>query len=246
MPKKKVLIIGGAGNTARPIIDLLVDDYAITVFDIIPYAAGHRSPTAHVRMMPGDICDIAALQNAMAGMDVVIHLAVNTANTQDGELSFKVNVFGTFNVLQAAKQMEVKKVIMASSAAVHMDPSAGAACSPGEDFTYDLTKNLQELQAFHFAKTYAMNIMVLRLGHIVNGKAQTDLHGTPLSETDYCKGGWVCRHDVASAFKKSVEVDFEGYQLLHIIGSCQAKDTFDVSAAANMLGFECLEQFLDY
>jgi len=230
MAQKKILVIGGLGCTARPIIDLLMNDYAITIYDI---ASCRRD----------DVCDMRPLRNAMAGIDIVIHLAVNIADTTNDELSFQVNVFGTFNVLEAARQMNVKKIIMASSAPVHTDT---AARSPGEDFTYDLTKSLQELEAYHFSKTYAMHIMVLRLGHIVNGKKKADLNGVPLSKVAYCKGGWVCQYDVARAFKKAAELNFEGFHLLHIIGSYQAEDRFGLSAVKNILDFKCLERFTAY
>jgi len=253
MEKKKILIIGGLGKTARPIIDLLIEDYSLVIFDIIPYNANNILPTEDIKIIHGDICDINSLQKAMVDIDTIIHLAVNIMNTENDELSFSVNVFGTFNVLKAAKQMNVKRIIMASSAAVHVDElknsvsSLTAAICSHEDFTYDLTKNLQELEALNFSNTYAMNIMILRLGHIVNGKMKTDLdENVPLSELAYCKGGWVCQYDVARAFRKAVENGFCGYHLLHIIGSYQAKSRFDILTAKNILDFECLEQFIEY
>jgi len=90
-------------------------------------------------------------------------------------------------------------------------------CSCEEDFTYDLTKNIQELEALNFSKTFSMNIMVLRLGHIVNGRAKYDLDNIPLKYVSYCRGGWVCQYDVARAFLQAVETDFTGFNLYHVI-----------------------------
>jgi len=222
-----ILITGGRGKTARPIAEALRPGHNLTLFDI-----------------GDDICDYEAISNAARGMDAVIHLAVNTADPGDAALSFRTNVYGTYNVLRAAQENHVRKVLLASSAPVHLPP--GNSCSPDGDFTYDLTKHLQEAMSQHFAQTYAMNILALRLGHIVDGKAKTDLHGVPLTSVAYCRGGWVCRYDVARAFRSAIEADFTGFHLIDIIGSHQAAARFDLSAAKELIGFECAEQFLGY
>jgi len=225
-----ILITGGLGKTARPILALLREaGHEVCIFDI---AGG------------GDVRDYQAVSDAMRGMDAAIHLAVNAANPRDAALSFQTNVYGTYNLLRAAQENHVQKVLLASSAPVHLPP--GAACDTGEDFTYDLTKHLQETTALHFAQTYGMNILALRLGHIVNGITQTDLHGVPLSDLAYCRGGWVCQYDVARAFHRAIEADFTGYHLVNIIGSHQAAARFDLSSAKELIGFECGERFLGY
>ena len=225
-----ILVTGGMGMTARPIIEALRRaNHTISIFDV---ADGD------------DICDFDAIHKATRGMDAVIHLAVNIANPRDEALTFQTNVYGTYNVLRAARENRVKKILLASSAPVHLPP--GRACDPGEDFAYDLTKRLQESMAQDFSQTYAMNVLALRLGHIVDGEARTDLEGGSLSELSYCKGGWVCRYDVARAFAKAIEADFAGYQMIDIISSHQAAHRFDLSAARELIGFECGEHFRGY
>ena len=225
-----ILVTGGLGQTARPILALLRDvGHAITIFDI---------------SNDGDIRDYEAIATAMHGMDAVIHLAVNVADPRDDALAFQTNVYGTYNVLRAARGNHVRKVLLASSAPVHLP--LGRACDAGEDFAYDLTKHLQETMARHFSQTYAMDILALRLGHIVDGKAQTDLHGGPLTGVSYCRGGWVCRYDVAKAFLAAIETDFTGYHRIDIIGSHQAAERFDLTAAKALIGFESEEKFLGY
>jgi len=225
-----ILITGGLGKTARPIVALLREaGHEISLFDL---AAA------------GDVRDYEAVSDAVHGMDAVIHLAVNIAEPRDDALSFGTNVHGTYNVLRAAQKNHVRKVLLASSAPVHLPP--GASCDPGEDFTYDLTKHLQETMALHFAQTCVMNIMVLRLSHIVDGRAQMDMENGPLSDVSYCRGGWVCQYDVARAFLRAIETDFTGYRLINIIGSHQAAARFDLSAARELIDFACGERFLGY
>ena len=219
----RILITGGEGATAQPIIELLRGaGHSVAIFDI---AKG------------GDVRDPDAVRGAMRGMDAVIHLAVNVSDTGGDKPTFETNVFGTYNVLRGALYNNVQKVLLASSAPVH---TTGETCSPGEDFAYDLTKCLQEEASRQFAQTYGMNVMVLRLGHIVDGRRKTDLHGLSLSNLEYCRGGWVCRYDVARAFAQVIDTEFTGYSVTHVIGSYQAAERFDLG------GFECRERFLEY
>ena len=250
-----IMIFGGLGKTSEPIVGLLVKkNHSLTIFDISasnPYA-GNKSVT----VVQGDICDQEAVESSLRGIDAILHLAVNVSDAKNDELSFRTNVFGTYNVFRGALTNKVPKVILAASAPVHTVEelkklnNAGTAveycCAAGEDFTYDLTKIIQETIAGHFSRTYALNCLVLRLGHIVDGKTQTTIEGGPLSELSYCRGGWVCKYDVARAFSKAVSTDFTGFHLVNVIGSFQAADMFGLSAGSNILSFECAERFLEY
>ena len=243
-----ILIIGGLGKTAEPIIDLLQKaNHTIVLFDIS--ATNPQYYNKDIQVIHGDICKYGEISQAIRGMNIVIHLAVNVSDTDNDKLSFQTNVYGTYNILRCALDNGVEKVLIASSAPVHTDFNTSQSdyfCSSGEDFTYDLTKNIQELMAQRFSQTYGMNNLILRLGHIVNGKNQTDLKGRSLSELSYCRGGWVCKYDVARAFFKAVESNFIGYHLITIIGSYQAADAFDLFACKKLIGFECNDNFLDY
>ena len=243
-----ILIFGGLGKTAEPIIELLCKEkHNVVIFDI---SENNPYKDEYIKVIHGDICNQEAVKKALHGIDVVLHLAVNISSTQDDEVSFNTNVYGTYNVLHNAKLNKVSKIVIASSAPVHnVDRLIGMGdycCSAGDDFAYDLTKYLGETIAEHFSRTFSMNCLVLRLGHIVDGKKQATLSGDPLSELTYCKGGWVCKYDVARAFVKAVNTDISGYRLINIIGSYQAGDTFNLSAAKELLSFECEEKFVGY
>jgi hypothetical protein len=145
---------------------------------------------------------------------------------------------------------------MASSAPVHVldelehlrhdKKDIDYCCSRGQDFTYDLTKHLQEVEAKDFAQTFSMDIIVLRLGHIVDGIMKTDLHGNNLENVNYCRGGWVCKHDVAKAFEKALISKLHGYNLFYVIGAYQSARYFDNRSTENILGFVCDESFSEY
>ncbi len=127
MKIKHALVTGGAGFIGSHIVEALVAGGSqVTVLDNL--ATGHLSNleavASQIRFIEGDICDTAALNDAMAGCDVVFHEAavVSVTDTvQRPMASAMVNELGTIGVLQAAKENNVRRVVLASSSAVYGD-----------------------------------------------------------------------------------------------------------------------------
>ncbi len=96
--------------------------------------------------MQASVLDIAALRSAMSGADVVFHLAamVGVQESMDNPRGcIETNVIGTFNVLEAAADAGVRKLVFASSAAIYGDdppvPTSETA-SPSPKSPYAITK----------------------------------------------------------------------------------------------------------
>jgi UDP-glucose 4-epimerase len=127
MNYRRALITGGAGLVGSHIADLLVcqglDE--IVIFD--DFSRGrqenlnHALANGNVRIIEGDIRDRAAVREAMDQVDVVFHQAAIriTQCAEDPRLAMDVLANGTFNVLEAAVDARVKKVVAASSASVY-------------------------------------------------------------------------------------------------------------------------------
>jgi len=118
--------------------------------------------------------------------------------------------------------------------------------SPDSDHLYDLTKRLQEEIAKDFADTLGMTTVVLRAGHVVDGREEVDPQGRPLRSIDYCRGGWVSRYDLASACLKALELRRAGYSMYHVIGSTEAYGPFDVAMTEQELGLTFESRFEEY
>ena len=123
--KHRWLVTGGAGFIGHHIVEELVrKGQQVTVLDNL--TGGKLENLAPVKgqitFMQGDICDFATLLQACKGIDYILHLAAlisvaeSMARPQE---TAKINVQGTVNVLEAAKQCGVKRVVFSSSAAVY-------------------------------------------------------------------------------------------------------------------------------
>ena len=240
----KILVTGGSGWTAAPIVDRLgAAGCSGVIFDIGP---PQRLPEENWRWVQGDVRDINFLLKVASECQAVIHLAVTVGTYKSAEMPFEVNVRGTYNVLEAARQAAVSRVVLLSSAPVHI-PEANANrwySDAGGDHVYDLTKRLQEEIAKDFSSTFGLQVLVLRAGHIVDGKSHRDSRGRPLEEVEYCRGGWLCRHDLAEACLRALESPATG--VLALIGSRSGRERFDSANAEKILGFGLEQDFVMY
>ncbi len=124
---ERALLTGGAGMIGSILADELVRGGAGEIIVLDNLLCGRRENLAWalangpVRIVEGDIRDRALVAELMRGIDVVYHQAAirPTHCAQEPRLALEVLVDGTFNVLEAAAQEGVRKVIAASSASVH-------------------------------------------------------------------------------------------------------------------------------
>src|SRR6266498_843436 len=128
---KRVLVTGGAGLIGSHIVDLLMDGREQGTYGEIVildnFVRGRRENLAGamargpVTLVEGDIRDRSLLAEVMQGIDLVFHLAAIriTQCAEDPRLAVEVLGDGTFNVLEAAVQAGVKKVVASSSASAY-------------------------------------------------------------------------------------------------------------------------------
>lgn len=127
MQNNRVLITGGAGLVGSHIADLLVKEGVAEIIVLDNFTRGLRDNLAWVQehgtlvVVEGDIRDRQLLADIMQGVDIVFHQAAIriTQCAQEPRLAMEVLADGTFNVLEAAVNAKVKKVVAASSASVY-------------------------------------------------------------------------------------------------------------------------------
>jgi UDP-glucose 4-epimerase len=124
-----VLVIGGAGFIGSHLVEQLLESSvgSVTVLDnfVRGKAAnlGAVEGDSRLRIIEGTINDVNLLNETMQGVDYVFHLAALWLFecVHDPRAAVKVNIEGTFNVIEAAVAAGVKKVVYSSSASVYGD-----------------------------------------------------------------------------------------------------------------------------
>jgi nucleoside-diphosphate-sugar epimerase len=106
----KILITGSEGRIGRHLAQQLYHQgYDLRGFDVVAIADRQRD---HI---PGDLCDLSAVRRAMQGVDAVVHLGAIPYDRDDGHAVMQTNVIGSWNVLQAAQECGVQRVVAFSS-----------------------------------------------------------------------------------------------------------------------------------
>ena len=118
----KVLVTGGLGFIGRHLVDALLGEGAdVTILD----NAEGEEPSSGARLLRGDVRDPDEVARAVAGSELVFHVAGNASGTisvLDPRLDFETNAVGSFNVADAAARAEVERLLYVSSASVYGTP----------------------------------------------------------------------------------------------------------------------------
>ena len=253
----RILITGGLGWTARSIIQTLHNAYhEVVVLDVPSASVPTNIAPLIATINRGNIAYPDFVNNAMSRIDMIVHLAVavNEGDYLTPDKPFKTNVLGTYNVFEAARQNGIQRVVLMSSAPVHLqfDPAVVVPAhldlptAADDGHLYDLTKRLQEDIAKDYADNFGLAVITLRAGHIVDSDTQTDPKGRALANVDYCRGGWVCRYDLAQAVLRAIEFEEVGYHAFNVISDTRAYQQFDLALTENVLGVNFEADFSNY
>lgn len=121
------LVTGGAGFIGTNIVRfLLTKHHQVTVLDNLStgYLTNLASVMDKITFIQGDICDLPTVKQAVQDVDIVLHQAAWRAVEKSIDHPIEAhhnNVTGTLNVLMAARDAKVKRVVLASSSAVYGD-----------------------------------------------------------------------------------------------------------------------------
>lgn len=187
--KKRIVFTGGTGKAGRHVVQYLVDQgYEVLNIDLTPL--DHPG----VNTLIADIADSGQMFNALsshfgfdgfetgkgpAPIDAVVHFAaVPRVLIKPDNETFRINTMGTYNVIEAAVKLGIKKIIIASS-----ETTYGVCFAEGdkdfqhfpleEDYdidpmdSYGLSKLVNEKTARAFAMRTSADIYALRIGNVI-------------------------------------------------------------------------------
>ncbi|HEX8992433.1 MAG TPA: SDR family oxidoreductase [Anaerolineales bacterium] len=184
----RYLVTGGAGFIGSHIAGALLEQGAsVRVLD--NFSSGKRENLAAVtnvknsgalEILKGDLRNDAEVAEAVRGVDVIFHEAAFVSvpgSVQNPQECFDVNVAGTCRLLEAARHAGVRRVVIASSAAVYGDSDAlplRETTPPSPLSPYAASKSANELYAGMYTEAFGLQVVALRYFNVYGPRQRPD------------------------------------------------------------------------
>jgi nucleoside-diphosphate-sugar epimerase len=245
---KRILFTGGTGKAGRHALPWLLDQgYEILNVDL------QRFDHPRINTLIADITDSGQMFNAMtthfgfggydAGhpprpVDAVVHFAaIPRVLIEPDNETFRVNVMGTYNVIEAALKLGVRKVIIASS-----ETTYGVCFAEGdkdfhafpleEDYdidpmdSYGLSKLVNEQTARAFAARFKSDIYALRIGNVIEPHEYGRFPGFAADPPSRKRNAWsyIDARDLAQIVHLCLQKDGLGFQVFNAVNDTITAD----------------------
>jgi len=182
---KQVLVTGGAGFIGSNLVAALrAQGIAVAVLDNLSSGyASNLEPFPDVKFVSGDVRDAAALDDAMAGADVVFHLAASVGNTRSIEHPIEdadINLLGTIRVLEAIRRHRARKIVFSSSAGIfgELRTLPIREDHPVEpESPYGASKLAAEKVCLAYGRLYGFEVACLRYFNVYGPNQRYDAYG---------------------------------------------------------------------
>jgi UDP-glucose 4-epimerase len=190
-PYRKALVTGGAGFIGSHLVEELVN-LGVETISIDNYFAGKHENLAHLvgrrnfHEVECDVCDYEKLAEYFPGVDVVFHQAASkkTICLRDPRQDLRINGEGTFNLLELARQHNVRKFVHASTGSVYGE----AQYFPQDEdhplvptSYYGVSKLAGEKYVKAFELLYGLDTTVLRYFHVYGPRQESSAVGGVVS-----------------------------------------------------------------
>ncbi|MDA0841529.1 MAG: NAD(P)-dependent oxidoreductase [Planctomycetota bacterium] len=228
-----VLVTGSAGRIGSATCkELIARGHTVRGFDI-------RESAGEEKSYLGDLTDRASIDEAMKGVDAVVHLA---ATPDEADFLTKLlpnNVIGLYNILESAREAGVKRAILASTCQVisgHEGPWPVTSISPISPRNwYASTKVLAEAAGQMYAYRHGISVIVVRPAWCPRDQSHVDAISNNVNAQD----GYFSPGDAGRFFACAVEADSSiKYLLLHGTSRALKQQRIDFTEATRAIGYE--------
>jgi nucleoside-diphosphate-sugar epimerase len=237
----RVLVTGSSGRVGRAAVaELLRRGHIVRGFDLTPT----RGLTDCVI---GTLTDRAALDRAMEKIECVIHLAA-TPDDDDDVLGNLVpnNIVGLFNVMEAAREAGVKRIVLASSGQVNWwqqmrgEVPIRVTDPPSPKYWYAATKMFMEAIGRGFVEMHGISVIVGRLGWCPRTRAQVE----EIAAAEWAQDVYLSPGDAGRFFACAVEAPSTvRHAVVYAASRPLHRERFDMSDAATLLGYRPQESW---
>lgn len=181
-----IMVTGAAGFIGSTLVDKLLEKkYRVIGYDSFnSYYSGKEKNLINARqnkdfsLIRADILDYPKLVESLKDVDIVFHLAGQPGvrySHENPEITRKININGTSNVLKACKENDVKKMIFASSSSVYEDTLASKDenCKTNPLSIYGSSKLAAETLCKEYSKNF--DVIILRYHSVYGPRGRPDM-----------------------------------------------------------------------
>ena len=232
MNEKKVLITGAGGRIGNIICPILADIYNLRFFD-----TKKLKSIKNEEIFIGNILDMKSLQTAMEDIDVVIHLAAISDEDDFVNKILPINIQGTYNVLEAAKNSKVKKVILASTIQTiwnYPNNKIITTDMPSRPFNlYACSKLFGENAGKYYSEKFGISVICLRIGYMLP-------YGHEWLEDSEKKKSWTSPNDLIQIINKCIDNEDLKYEIFFAISENE-NAYLDISNLKKKLNYKSID-----
>ncbi|MFA9379812.1 MAG: NAD-dependent epimerase/dehydratase family protein [Acetanaerobacterium sp.] len=230
----KKIVITGASGLLGPFV---VDHFAESGYDVLSVDMT-KPKNSTARHMTVDLLNLGECYGILAGADAVVHLAaIPVAYSHPNEVTFKNNVMSTYNILEAAAGLGIKKAVIASSEASYGIVFSKKNPVPqyvpvDEDHPqlpedcYGLSKIVAEKTADMINRRCGMQVVSMRIGNVITPEMYKNfpafIHEPKTRST--ILWSYIDARDIAVACRLAVEADGLGSVALNLAADDTSMD----------------------
>jgi nucleoside-diphosphate-sugar epimerase len=246
----KVVVTGGSGLLGRDvIIEFLNHGYEVVNADI------KHPKEALCKTVITDLTNLGEVYGVLAGADAVVHLAaIPVAYSHPNEVTFQNNVMSTYNILEAAGTLGIKKAVISSSESSYGICFSKQNLAPKyvpideehpqlPEESYGLSKIVNEKTADMIHQRTGMQVVSMRLGNVISPEMYKNFPSF-IDKPELRKTilwSYIDTRDAASAYRLAVETDGLGSVPL-----CIAADDSSMDIESKQLMEICFPEVKDF
>jgi uronate dehydrogenase len=235
--RQQVLVTGAAGAIGRSVCrELIARGHRVRGFDRV---SPPKTIEGLTDMRLGDLEHHDAVNDAVAGVDAVVHLAAKPDESDFKDELLGPNVVGAYHVLESARHHKVGRVVLTStSQVIDGKPWTERTMSTDEPLSpkghYAVTKILAETWGLYYSQQHNMSVIVVRPGGYLRGRPELQAYEFSLRDQRiYLSPG-----DAGRFYALCVEVQNVSYAILYAT-SQSVDDTvyLDLEPAQRIIGY---------
>lgn len=249
----KILVTGASGQVGRAFRKVYRNYYSLRLM------MHHRTVDASEgeELVSADITDLNSVLKVMQEVEAVVHLAADSRSIAPWDSILNVNIVGTYNIFEAARRLEVKKVVFGSSNracgfAVTESDLVGPDAPTRPDSLYAVSKVFGEALGRYYSDKFGMSVICLRIGYCPNLEDPKDLFKRLLlGERPYITYSpknliamWISNRDMAQLIHRSLETNLK-FGIFYGTSENTPK-IFDITAAKEELGYKPQDKAENY